>query len=150
MGSRSRKGLRWRQVRGANCRGWCRATHGLTRSCHFLGQGVERSTAVAKPSGSDSGDLLRLPFKSRVGLVVDSRMSSQIVRATEALTTSGKHARMRLFSSVRANMSNSVFKSMKGSIAQIALVRTSMILVLIDAVPLGVNSGRHENQAVPM
>jgi hypothetical protein len=57
--------------------------------------------------------LLRLVASSRVGIVVDSSVSSQLVTATEAFGAAWKSTRMRFFPGVSSNMPGLVLESVE-------------------------------------
>lgn len=72
-------------------------------------------------SGSRS-DML-LVAATRVGVVVDARVSCKLVGSAKSLRASRELASVRLLSSVRANVSRLVLESVECLVAQRALVR---------------------------
>lgn len=72
--------------------------------------------------------MLGLVVPSRVGVVVNPRMTGELVRATEALRAAGELAGMRFLARMRANMSGLVLQAVEGTVAERALVRAREIL----------------------
>lgn len=94
--------------------------------------------AILKPSErSGRGDLMSLLVAARVGVIVNARVSGQLVGSAEALTTARELARMWLFSCMSANVSSLMFQTVEGSIAQGAFVRARKILPVVGVVVLG-------------
>lgn len=68
--------------------------------------------------------VLALVTPARVGVVVDSRVAGEFIRARELLAAAGKLACVRLLAGVGADVSRLVLKAVEGLIAERALVRT--------------------------
>lgn len=71
--------------------------------------------------------LLALVAASRVGVVMDSRVAGQLIRARELLTAARKLAGVRLLASVSADVSSLVLEAVEGLVAQRALVRARQL-----------------------
>lgn len=72
---------------------------------------------------------------SRVGVVVDARVSRQLVGSAEAFRAAWELAGVRLLARVSANVSRLVLESVEGLVAQRTLVRSRQVramLVLVD------------------
>lgn len=67
--------------------------------------------------------LLALVASSRVGVVMDSRVASKLVRSGELLAAARKLAGMGLFSGVGSDVSSLVFEAVEGLVTQRALIR---------------------------
>lgn len=74
---------------------------------------------------------LALVSPPRVGIVVNTRMSRQLVRAGELLRATGELAGVRLLSGVRSNVPGLVFEAMEGLVAERALVRTREFIAVL-------------------
>ena len=61
---------------------------------------------------------------TRVGIVVDARVTRQFVRSAEALGAARELAGVRLFASVRPDVAGLVLEAVEGLVAQRTLVRT--------------------------
>ena len=88
-----------------------------------------RLVATVALDGSRSGsrsDML-LVAATRVGVVVNARMSRKLVGSAKSLRASRKLASVWLLSCVRANVSRLVLETVECLIAQRALVRTRKI-----------------------
>lgn len=83
--------------------------------------------------------LLALVASPGVGVVVDSRMTSELIRAREFLAAARELASMRFLSSVSSNMSGLVFKAVEGLVTQRALVRARKLVRV--ALGLGTRQG---------
>lgn len=83
------------------------------------------------------GDLMSLLIAARVWVIVNARVSGQLVGSAEAFTTARELARMWLFSCMSANVSCLMFQTVEGSIAQGAFVRARKILPVVVVVGLG-------------
>lgn len=83
--------------------------------------------------------LLSLVAPSRVGVVVDSRVTGQLVRTRELLAAARKLASVRLLASVGADVSGLVLEAVEGLVAQRALVRARQLAVA--ALRLGARKG---------
>jgi hypothetical protein len=94
--------------------------------------------------GGGGGDLMGFLVSARVGIVMDARVSSQLVGSTEALTTTRKCAGMRLLSCMSANMSGLVFQPMESPVAQRTLVGTREVLPLVGVGGLRGHCGRQQ------
>ena len=95
---------------------------------------VVEETGLGGSGGSSGGNGMLLVASARVGVIVYSRVSSQLVGSAEALGAAGKLARVWLLARVGANVSRLMFKAVKSLVAQRTLVWTrqvrTMILVL--------------------
>jgi hypothetical protein len=78
-------------------------------------------------SSCSSGSGVLLVAASRVGVVVDARMTSQLVGATEALCAARELAGVRLLASVSADVTGLVLEAVEGLVAQGTLVRTRQV-----------------------
>lgn len=92
--------------------------------------------------GSGGGHLMGFLIPTGIGIVMNARMSGQLVGAAKALAASRELTGMRLLSSVSTDMPGLMFETVKGSIAQGALVWTRKVLPLVGTVWTG-QSGRH-------
>jgi len=73
-------------------------------SRHILARAILKAS---KRGGS--GDLMSLLIAARVGVIVNARVSGQLVGSAEALTAARELARMWLFSCMRSNVSCLMF-----------------------------------------
>lgn len=124
------KGMGWRDVGRSNGRDRSRArtaTDGRRHQYLCLLRVLVGTILKASHSGGGS-DLLSLVVPPGVGIVVNTRMSGQLIRSTEAFTASGKLACMRFLSRVRTDMSRLVLQPVKGAVAQGAFVWSWEIL----------------------
>lgn len=78
-------------------------------------------------SGSGGGGGMLLVAASRVGVVVDARVTGQFIRAAEALSASRELAGVRLLAGVSADVTSLVLEAVEGLVAQRALVRTRQV-----------------------
>ena len=72
--------------------------------------------------------MLGLVVSPGVGIVVNPRMTSEFIRAAEALRAARELASMWFLPGMCANVSGLVFQAMEGTVAERALVRTGEIL----------------------
>jgi len=75
--------------------------------------------------------LLAFVAPSRVGVVVNPRVSSQLVRAGELLAAPRELAGVRLLSGVSANVSSLVLQAVEGLLAERALIRSGKLIRVI-------------------
>lgn len=75
--------------------------------------------------------LLAFVAPSRVGVVVNPRVSSQLVRAGELLAASGELASVRLLSGVSANVSSLMLQAVECLLAERALVRSGKLIGVV-------------------
>lgn len=90
--------------------------------------------------------MLALVPTARVGVVVNSRVTSQLIGAGELLAATGELASMRLLARVSANMSCLVFETMESLVTERALVRTRKLVGRIRGLgagqrPVGLDDG---------
>ena len=91
-----------------------------------------RRYGLVSSVGIHGGVLVRsLVASSRVWVVVYPRVSSQLIRATEAFRAAEKGAPMGLFARVCAYVSCLVLEAVKGLIAERAFVGSRQILSLV-------------------
>lgn len=120
--------VRRRVVRGADLRDGRRAGDGLAGRGHHVDishGGILTSSASSSGSGSQ---LLRLVAAARVGVVVNARVASELVGTTEALRAAGELASVRLFASVRPNVTSLVLQTVEGTVAKRTFVGPREIL----------------------
>lgn len=72
--------------------------------------------------------MLRLVAASRVGIVVDSRVTSQLIGATETLCAPRELASMWLLTSMRSNMTGLVLQTVERAVTEGALVGSREVL----------------------
>lgn len=90
--------------------------------------------------------MLALVPTARVGVVVNARVTSQLIGAGELLAATGELASMRLLARVSANMSCLVFETMESLVTERALVRTRKLVGRIRGLgagqrPVGLDDG---------
>lgn len=90
--------------------------------------------------------LLALVSSSRVGVVVNPRVSSQLIRAGELLAAARKLAGMRLLSRVSADVSSLVLQAVEGLLAERALVGSRELIGSLRGLgagqrPVGLDDG---------
>jgi len=108
-----------------------------------LGCKVGVGTILKAGQSGSGGDLVSFLVPSGIGVIVNARMSSQLVGAAESLAASRELTSVRLFSCVSTNVSRLMFKSMEGPVAQGAFVRSRKVLPLFAVVLVG-QSSRHQ------
>jgi len=74
------------------------------------------------------GGMLLAFASSRVGVVVNSRVPGEFIRAREALGAPGKSTGVWLFSRVRPDVTSLVLETVEGLVAERALVGTREVL----------------------
>ena len=95
--------------------------------------------------------ILVLVSSSRVWVVVDARVTRQLIRTTETLRAARELTCMRLLTSMRSDVSRLMFKSMECLVAQRTLVRSRQILtsfILITGSGSSSHSGAIKRHAV--
>ena len=105
-----------------------RSGDGLARWRHHGRILVHHGIILASGSSGGGRKMLGLVVSPGVGVVVNPRVTSEFIRATEALGAAGELACMWFLPSMCANMSGLVFQAMEGTIAERTLVRTREIL----------------------
>jgi len=90
---------------------------------------VHDSSLSGGGSGSScsSGGGMLLVTASRVGVVVDARVTGQLVRAAEALCAAWELAGVRLLAGVSADVTSLVLEAVEGLVAQRTLVRARQV-----------------------
>lgn len=78
-------------------------------------------------SSCSSGGGMLLVTASRVGVVVDARVTGQLVRAAEALCAARELAGVRLLASVSADVTGLMLEAVEGLVAQRTLVGTRQV-----------------------
>ena len=90
--------------------------------------------------------LLALVAPSRVGVVVNPRVPSQLIRAGELLAASRELAGVGLLSSVSADVSSLMLQTVKGLLAERALVGSRKLVGVLRGLgsgqrPIGLDNG---------
>lgn len=80
---------------------------------------------------------------SRIWVIVYSRVTSQLVRATEAFRTAWKLASMRFLSSMCPDMACLMFKAMESLVAERTFIWTRKVGTVVVLVLHGDSHGRH-------
>lgn len=129
-------------------RGGCRGGSwhaGLVRRRQHLclGSKVWVGTILKAGEGGGGGDLMGFLIPTGIGIVMDARVSGQLVGAAEALAASRELTGMRLLSGVSTDMPGLMFETVKGSIAKGAFVGTRKVLPLVGIVWTGQGGGHH-------
>lgn len=120
-----------RNVRGANLRDRCRPGDRLAGRRHHRTCIVHDGMAIILPpcsSGRSSCKMLRLIAAPRVGVVVNSRVTSQLIRAAEALGATGELASVRLLTGMGSNVTGLVFQTVEGTVTERTLVWSRQVL----------------------
>lgn len=117
---------------------------GIHRLLKLLLHCVLIKASLSCSNSSGSGSCMLLVASSGVWVVVDARVSRQLVRPAEAFGAARKLARVWLFTRVRANVSCLVLETVKGLVAQGTLVWTWQIR---SVVILRLHIVRHGGQA---
>lgn len=97
---------------------------------HNLVLGLVHNSGLSGGGGSSScssGGGMLLVATSRVGVVVDARMTSQLIGTAEALCAARELAGVRLLASVSADVTSLVLEAVEGLVTQGALVRTRQV-----------------------
>jgi hypothetical protein len=90
--------------------------------------------------------VLALVASSRVGVVVNTRVTSELVGAGELFAASGELAGVRLLASVSSDVAGLVFQTMEGLLAKGALVRPRQLVGRLGGLgtrdgPVGLDDG---------
>ena len=120
-----------RNVRGADLRDRCRPGDRLAGRRHHRTCIVHDGMAIILPpcsSGRSSCKMLRLIAAPRVGVVVNSRVTSQLIRAAEALGATGELASVRLLTGMGSNVTGLVFQTVEGTVTERTLVWSRQVL----------------------
>lgn len=110
-------GVRRRHVRGSNLRDRGRSSDWLARRGHHGSGIVHEHIVLASGCGCGDCEVLSLVATPRVGVVVNSRVTGQLIGAREALRATRELAGMGLFTSMRADMASLVLETVEGAIA---------------------------------
>lgn len=119
--------VRRRDIRRTNLRNGCRASNRLAGRRHHVGR-VDHAGILAGRRRGRSSQVLGLVAATGVRVVVNARMTSQLVRAAEALGTTGELAGMGLFTGVRPDVTSLVLQAVESPVAKRTLVRPGEIL----------------------
>lgn len=102
---------------------------GLGRRGHHGPVSVDDSIVlVSDGRGGRGGKMLGLVIPSGIRVVVDSRVTGELIGATKAFGAARELAGMRLLTRVRANVSGLMLQAVEGTVAKGALVRAREIL----------------------
>ena len=144
----------WRgHVRGAEGRRRGGSRHGLTRRRHHGSHGgALDGTVLSDVLGDVMPHLLRLVAPPRVGVVVNPRVTGQLVGAGEALGAARELAGVRLLAGMGADMPGLVFQAVEGLITQGALVGPGQIrtVLAVGAADHGRHHAHGRHLSVPL
>ena len=124
-------GVGRRNVRGANLRDRCRPGDRLTGRWHHRACIVHDCMAIVLPPCSSCGrccKMLRLIAAPRVGVVVNPRVTSQLIRAAKALGASGELASVWLLAGMGTDVTSLVFQTVEGTVTERTLVWARQVL----------------------
>jgi len=119
--------MRRRNVRRADLRDGRRASNGLAGRRHHVGS-TSHGRILASGGGGSSSEVLSLVAATRVGVVVNARVASKFVGATEALCAAGELAGMRLLTGMGANMTSLMLQAVESPVAKRTFIGTRQIL----------------------
>jgi hypothetical protein len=119
--------VRWRDVGGSHLRHGRGASDGLAWWRHHVG-GVDHTCILICSSRSSRSQVLGLVTAARVGVVVDTRVTGEFIRATEALCAARELAGVGFLAGVRPDVSCLMLQAVESTVAKRALVRPGQIL----------------------
>jgi hypothetical protein len=119
--------VRRRNIRRANLGNGRRSSNRLARRRHHVGR-INHGGILASSRSRSRSEVLGLVASAGIGIVVNARVTSQLIGAAEALSAARELAGMGLFAGMGPNVTCLMFQAVESPVAKRTFVGPGKIL----------------------